>query len=82
MSESTHKAVDAGRAETAQKWLKVACGFTIGFGLVVGLAAYPATAGATLFLADPIFWPIDSTQSLAAPESRLLCAIVGGVMVG
>jgi len=69
-------------ADTTQTWLKAAAAITIGFGLMVGLAAVPATAGVTLFFTDLIFWPIDSAQTLAAPETRLLCAIVGGIMAG
>ena len=69
-------------AEATQTWLKVAAAVTMGFGLLIGLAAYPATAGVTAFLTDLIFWPIDSAQTLAAPETRLFCAIIGGIMVG
>lgn len=65
-----------------QTWLKFAAAVTIGFGLLIGLAAHPATAGVVLFLVDLILWPVDGAQSLAAPETRMLCAIVGGIMVG
>jgi hypothetical protein len=44
-------------ADKTQIWLKVASALTIGFGLVIGLAAYPPTAGLTLFLTDLIFSP-------------------------
>lgn len=69
-------------ADKTQTWLKVASALTIGFGLLIGLAAHPATAGVTLVLTDLIFWPVDGAQTLAAPETRLLCAIIGGVMAG
>ncbi len=49
---------------------------------MIALATYPATAGVTLFLTDLILWPIDSAQTLASPETRMLCAIIGGVMAG
>ena len=65
-----------------QNWLKFAAAVTVGFGLLIALAAHPATGGATLFLTDLILWPMDGAQSLAAPEIRLLCAITGGVMAG
>ncbi len=63
-------------------WLKVASAIVIGFGVVVALAAYPATAGIAQFLLDLIYWPLDGGQDLSSPEARLLCAISGGVMVG
>jgi len=69
-------------ADSTQTWLKVAAAVTIGFGLLIFLAAYPATAGVTTFLTDLIIWPIDSAQTLASPEARMLCAIIGGVMAG
>lgn len=69
-------------AQTTQTWLKVASGVLIGFGILIFLAAHPATADVTAFLTDMIFWPVDSAQTLAASETRLFCAILGGVMVG
>ncbi len=63
-------------------WLKFASLLVIGFGLIVSLAAHPASAGLPLILTDLMFWPMDGEQSLSRPETRLLCAILGGVMVG
>ena len=69
-------------AEATQTWLKAAAAITIGFGLMIGLASHPETASLTLFFTDLIFWPIDSAQTLAARETRLMCAIIGGIMAG
>lgn len=63
-------------------WLKIASLIVAGFGFLVALAALPATAGLTVFLADIILWPFDGAQSFAATETRLMSAIGGGVMVG
>ena len=63
-------------------WLKAASALIIGFGIITVSAATPATAGLARFLIDMIFWPIDGAQTLAAPETRLLCAIAGGLMAG
>ncbi|MDH4441032.1 MAG: hypothetical protein QE284_11665 [Rhizobium sp.] len=63
-------------------WLKLTSLFLIVFGLIVALGAHPLTATPVTWLADLIVWPFDGTQSLVAPETRLLAAISGGVMVG
>ncbi len=62
--------------------LKAASALIIGFGLITVSAAAPATAGLARFFIDLIFWPVDGAQTLAAPETRLLCAIAGGLMTG
>ena len=64
------------------RWLKFGSALTIFFGILVAAAATPIGAAATQFLVDLIFFPIDGTQDLAAPETRLISAIGGGVMVG
>jgi len=63
-------------------WLKTASLLVIGFGLLISLATYPTTSTLILFLTDLMLWPLDGAQSLSAPEARILCAILGGVMVG
>jgi len=65
-----------------QTALKFASIVVIGVGLVLALAAHPATAGITTLLADGIFWPLDAHPTLDTPAARLLAAISGGVMVG
>lgn len=64
------------------KWLRGGAAVVVGFGILTALAAFPATAAPAEYLFDLMFWPIDGAQSLAAPETRLACAIGGGVMVG
>lgn len=51
-------------------------------GLTVAMAAWPPLAGLAALFIDILFWPLDGAQSLAAPETRLLSAIGGGVMAG
>lgn len=68
--------------ESAQRWLKIGSAITIFFGVLIAVAALPAGAAPTEFLADLIFYPIDGTQSVAAHETRLMSAIGGGVMAG
>jgi hypothetical protein len=65
-----------------QTALKLASTVVVGVGLVLALAAHPATASITALLADGIFWPFDGHPTLDAPAPRLLAAISGGVMVG
>lgn len=63
-------------------FLKLASGIVIGFGLLGFLSIWPAFAMPIEMLLDLIFWPIDASQSLAFPESRLLLAIASGGLVG
>lgn len=63
-------------------WLKAASMLVIGFGLILSLAAYPATSGLAYFYTDLAFWPLDGEQNLTYPETRILCAVLGGVMAG
>lgn len=69
-------------SQTTTTWLKAASALIMGFGIITFSATVPATAGLVRFLIDMIFWPIDGAQTLAAPETRLLCAIAGGLMMG
>jgi len=65
-----------------QAGTKIASALVIGVGIVLALAALPATAGVTALLADLIFWPYDGYPALDSSATRLLAAISGGVMVG
>ncbi|GMQ98136.1 MAG: hypothetical protein BMS9Abin17_0642 [Acidimicrobiia bacterium] len=65
----------------AGMWKNLGAWLFIGFGGVISLASLPATSAPTVFLADVVLWPIDGGQALSA-ESRLLSAILGGVMLG
>jgi len=65
----------AGAGKNLGAWL------FIGFGGAIALASLPATSAPTVFLADLVLWPIDGGQTLT-PESRLLAAVLGGVMLG
>ncbi len=63
-------------------WLKVASVIVIGSGIIIAMAAFPATAEPTRLFIDLIFWPIDGVESLNAHESRILCAVGGGIITG
>lgn len=63
-------------------WLKIASAVVVGFGILLLFAAYPATSAPVAVLSDLILWPVDGTQTLDAPETRLLSGILGGVMAG
>lgn len=62
--------------------LKFASTVVIGFGLLTALAALPALNLPSLWLVDLMFWPFDRQQNLNMPEPRILCAIMGGLLVG
>jgi hypothetical protein len=70
------------KQESTLRWLKFGSALTIFFGALVAAAATPMGAAPTEFLADLIFFPVDSAQDLSAPETRLISAIGGGVMAG
>ena len=65
----------------ADIWKNLGAWLLIGVGAVIALAAWSGTSGPTVLLADLVFWPVDGAQSLT-PESQLLAAVLGGVMVG
>jgi hypothetical protein len=70
------------RNDATQTGMKVGAAVTAGFGLMLGLAAWPGTVGVIGLLTDLVFWPLDGRPSLTAPETRLYCAISGGVLTG
>lgn len=70
------------RFDTRVRLLKFASTLTVCFGLVIAVAAVPALAGPTAFLADLIFYPIDGLPAIGSSIDRLLCAVGGGVMTG
>ena len=65
-----------------QRGLRFAAGVTLVTGLALALTAIPALNLPVRLLADLLVWPLDGTQTLAAPETRLAFAIGGGVMAG
>lgn len=68
--------------ETRVRWLKTGAAVTIGFGLLVAVAAIPALSSPAAVLLDLIYFPLDGSQATGAPADRLLSAIAGGVMAG
>ena len=68
---------------TAISWLKFASALLLlGFGLMFAFAAWPQAAGLSTLLIDFLFWPLDGAQFLAAPETRIILAIGGGITFG
>lgn len=68
---------------TAIVWLKAASAvLMIGLGLMFAIAAYPPTSGLVTIMVDLLFWPIDGAQTAAAPETRIILAIGGGITAG
>lgn len=67
---------------TTQRWLKTACAIVIGFGLLGAVTAHPALSGPERIFIDLAIWPVDGQPDNPTPESRLLWAIVSGVLVG
>ncbi len=65
----------------ADPWKKLGAWLLIGVGAVIAMTAWSGTAGPTVLLADFVFWPLDGAQNLT-PESQLLAAVLGGVMIG
>lgn len=68
--------------ESRVRWLKVAAGVTMGFGILIAAAAIPTLAAPTAFLLDLIYFPVDGVQTMGDPASRLFSAITGGVLTG
>ena len=68
--------------QTTILWLRTGSGLMIFFGLLIAIATIPATAAPVEFLADLIFFPLDGAQDIGAPETRLMSAISGGLLIG
>ncbi|MDJ0749591.1 MAG: hypothetical protein QNJ11_08900 [Woeseiaceae bacterium] len=64
------------------RWLKIGAILTLGSGLLIAVAAMPALQGPVNLMADFIFFPLDSAQSVDTVTARLFSAITGGLMVG
>jgi hypothetical protein len=79
---SQHEGVPHMGLQTTVTQLKFASAVVIGFGLLTALAAFPPLNPPTLWLIDLMFLPFDGQQNLHAPETRILSAILGGILVG
>ena len=69
-------------AGSVVQWLKMTSVAVAVLGLFTAIAAVPALEAPLRWLVDLAFLPFDGRQSLAAPETRLLAAIGGGLTVG
>ena len=64
------------------RWLQAGAAVTVGFGLLIALAAVPALQGPTGLLLDLVYFPVDSGQAVDTYAARLFSAISGGLMTG
>lgn len=46
------------------------------------LATVPALSGVTRVFIDLAFWPVDGVPGMPTPESKLLWAILNGIIIG
>lgn len=60
--------------------LRAVIASTIIFGLLSMLSAVPALEWPARFFTDFMIWPLDGTQSVQAPETRLIWALLGGFL--
>ena len=68
--------------QTTVTQLKFASAVVIGLGFVTALAAWPPLNLPTLWLIDLMFLSYYGQQNLNGSESRILSAILGGILVG
>jgi len=68
--------------QTTLRWLKFASLSVIGFGLLGVLGTVPALSDVTRIFIDLAFWPVDGVPGIPTPESKLLWAILNGIVVG
>ena len=68
--------------ESRIRWLKIASDITIGFGLLLAVAAIPALSGPAGFMLDFVYFPVDGAETVDMPAARILNAITGGLMTG
>lgn len=67
---------------TALIWLKIAGLILVPVGIVFSWATSGPLSVLNQAFVDLAFWPFDGGQSYAAPETRLLSGIAGGVTAG
>ena len=65
-----------------RSWLKAGAIIVVLAGVVFVLGVWPPLAGPAVLVTDFAFWPVDGAQTLAADETRLICALLGAVMAG
>ena len=68
--------------EARVRWLTIGAEITIGFGLLIAVAAVPALNAPTEYLLDLIYFPVDGAQTMDDPAHRLFSAISGGILAG
>ena len=68
--------------QTTRRWLQAASAIVIGFGLLGVATSHPVLSGPERIFIDMAIWPIDGLPDNPTPESRLLWAIVNGVLIG
>ena len=73
---TTETSSGALRAAVIAAWIFIIVGVEISLCVVLGLL------GPLDFLVDLVFWPLDGAQSVAAPETQLVAAILGGLLAG
>ena len=54
----------------------------IGFGVLMGVAAYEPLSAPLQIMGDLVFWPMDGSPALDSAPIRLVSAIAGGLMTG
>jgi hypothetical protein len=67
---------------TRVAWLKTGAAVTIAFGVLIAAAAIPALQVPVALLLDLVYLPLDGAPIPGGPDTRLLSAISGGVLVG
>lgn len=69
--------------ETAQmRGLKTAAGVLIGFGALTAVGAWAPASAPLRFLLDLVILPLGDGPDALSQETRLLAAIIGGVIAG
>lgn len=66
----------------ALKLMRATFWLFIGFGLASAAASHPATQAPWGLLHDILQWPVDGEPRLQGPNERVLCAVLGGILVG
>ena len=68
--------------DRALSWLKAAGLLLIAIGVFFSWATSGPLVVVNEAFVDLVFWPFDGTQTYAAPETKLLSGIAGGLTVG
>jgi hypothetical protein len=82
MTQASQKTKTLNSHQLHKAWLKITAIIVGSFGPIFFLGTMLATSEPARWTLDLLSWPLDGTQTYAAPEIRFLSALTGGFLLG